>query len=474
MSKRPNVLIFFTDQQRRDTIHALGNERIVTPALDSLARESVVFDSCYTPAPVCVPARFSLYSGLYPAHTGCCNNNLNNAYTGEGFYARFTAAGYNSCSIGKMHHTDLYGKMGFARRITQEEMADPRDDYTRFLLDSPYRNVFDYNGMRSEMYYIPQISQLPAEVHPTQYVGNRSVEFINGCTGDKPFFLVSSYIHPHPPFAPPAPWNKMYRSVSQDPYMPEDPAEFETFMSDRFTLDKIGISRQDLTLLRNFYYACVSFVDYQIGRVLQALKEKGLYENTVIVFATDHGEMLGDFGTMGKRSMLDGAAHIPFMMRVPGVPAGHREKVCSLVDLAPTLLKLAGIDYDSRDYDGLDLFTEQDREFVYSQYGTGDKGAYMVASNRDKLVYSGPARRYFYFDTQPEDTNKYREGDPRIEAMKTLLEAYMASDLSENAFGTVDAVSGVNKLPYGPKRADHAMRRQEELARMPEGYEIDL
>ena len=82
--------------------------------------------------------------------------------------------------------------------------------------------------------------------------------------------------------------------------------------------DSIGVSRQDLSLLRNYYYACVSFVDYQISRMLQVLKDRGLYDNTIIVFSSDHGEMLGDFGTMGKRSMLEGAAHIPLMMKIPG------------------------------------------------------------------------------------------------------------------------------------------------------------
>lgn len=96
MANKPNILILFTDQQRRDTIHALGNERIVTPALDALARETVVFDKCFTPAPVCVPARFSMFSGQYPGRTGCCNNNGANVYPGAGIYNAFTEAGYNS------------------------------------------------------------------------------------------------------------------------------------------------------------------------------------------------------------------------------------------------------------------------------------------------------------------------------------------------------------------------------------------
>ena len=474
MSKQPNVLFLFTDQQRRDTIHALGNDRICTPALDEIAEQAVVFDNCFTPAPVCVPARFSLFSGQYPARSGCCNNNVSTVYEGEGFYDRFTKSGYQSCCVGKMHHEkDLYGLMGFEKRFTQEELSHPDDDYTKFIMNSPCKNVFDYNGMRSEMYYMPQISQLPMEYHPTQWVGDRSVEFIQACDPEKPMFLMSSFIHPHPPFAPPAPWNKMYRSVSEEPYMPENPEDFESFLSDRFTKDKIGISRQDLTLLRNYYYACISFVDYQIRRILDALKEKGMYEDTIIVFSTDHGEMLGDFGTMGKRSMLDGAVHIPFLMRVPEKEHERREDLCSLVDVAPTLLSLAGIDYDAGEFDGINLFGGAQHQEVYSQYSTGKTGTYMVAAKQDKLVYSGPCDQYFYFDCIPEDRNKYDEKNPRIQELKELLDAYRQSDVCTDGI-CGDGASGEKKMPYGPKRVDHAMRRAEEAARMPAGYPIDL
>lgn len=474
MNKNTNVLFIFTDQQRRDTIHALGNERIQTPALDEIAKRAVVFDKCFTPSPVCVPARFSMLSGQYPNRSGCCSNNASFTYNGEGFYSEFTKNGYQTCCVGKMHYEkDLYGSIGFEKRYTQEEFADPNDDYTKFLLNSPYKNVIDYNGMRSEMYYMPQIAQLPAEYHPTNWVGDRSVEFLETCDTDKPFFLMSSFIHPHPPFAPPAPWNKMYRTVSDDPYMPENPEEFKPFMSDRFGLESNGISRQMLSLLRNYYYSCISFVDYQIGRMLKVLKDRGLYENTIIVFTTDHGEMLGDFGTMGKRNMLDAAAHIPLLISIPGVEHCHRSDVCSLVDIAPTLLARAGIEYDRNEFDGIDLFSGERHTEVYSQYSTGNKGTYMVASESDKLVYSSPWDKYFYFDTVPEDTNKYSAENPRIKELQAKLEKYIANDICKDSTST-DANSGPSKFPYGPKRGDHLMRRADELALMPEGYTIDL
>ena len=468
--------MLFTDQQRWDTISALGNQEIQTPALDALSRESVVFTRCYTPSPVCIPARFSLFSGQYPGRCGCSNNNGGYRYGGEGFYHEFTRRGYRSCCIGKMHHAkDPYGPMGFEKRLVQEELSDPRDDYTRFLLGSPYKNVFDYNGMRSEMYYIPQISQLPAEFHPTQWVGDRSVEFIEECGGDRPFFLMASFIHPHPPFAPPSPWNKLYRAQGRPAYMPPNVEEFRDFLSDRFTCEKLGVSPQDLTLLKNYYYACVSFVDYQIGRILAALRERGMADDTVVVFTSDHGEMLGDFGTLGKRSMLDASVRVPLLIRLPGGEGTLREDVSSLVDLPPTLLRLAGLDYDGTEYDGLDLFSGAEREVVFSQYSTGPNGVYMAASSRDKLIYHRPSRRYYYYDTIPEETNRYRADDPRIQALQRQLERYMAADACDSAqSGSLDEVSGVSRLPYGPQRVDHRMRRQEELARMPQGYTLDL
>lgn len=476
MSNRPNFLFLFTDQQRFDTIHQLGCDRIQTPNLDALASSSVVFDKCYTPAPVSVPARFSMFSGQYCAHSGCCNNNGAHQYMGEGFYHMFTQAGYSTCCVGKMHHAkDLYGPMGFEKRFTQEELSQPQDDYTRFVMSSPYRSVFDYHGQRSEMYYIPQVSPLPIEYHPTQWVADRSLEFLEGVSADKPFFLMSSFVHPHPPFAPPAPWNKLYRTVSADPYMPDDPSEFTPFLSDRFTCEKIGISRQDLSLLRNSYYACISFVDHQIGRIVEALKKRGLYDNTVIVFSSDHGEMLGDFGTMGKRSMLDAASRVPLFVRVPGKAAQVRHDVCSLVDIAPTLLHCAGIACDESGFDGIDLFSSQRHDVVFSQYGTGRCGTYMAASNHDRLIYMASTDQFFYFDTIPEDTNKYDEASPRVRELKKQLLDHISSDCCDpSCASTADDVSGINRFPYGPKRADHLMRQAEERARIPVGYTIDL
>ena len=182
MTKAKRILLIMTDQQRWDTIHALGCKGAITPNLDQLTRECTVFEKCYTPSPVCAPARLSMYSRLYPGKHGSTNNSPDILYTGNGMYGMLSEAGYRTCSIGKMHFVrDRYDLHGLKERITQEELPDPSaDDYTKFLLETEYDYVIDYNGQRSEMYYIPQISQLPQKYHPTQWIGDKTVEFLEG------------------------------------------------------------------------------------------------------------------------------------------------------------------------------------------------------------------------------------------------------------------------------------------------------
>ncbi len=473
---KKNVLMIFTDQQRSDTIHALGNEHIITPALDAIANESVVFDHCYTPSPVCVPARLCMKAGQYCARTGNNNNNPTSAYNGDGFYKRFTDAGYNTCAIGKMHNSpELYDGMGFRKRITQEELSHPNDDYTKYICNSQYRYVFDYCGQRSDMYYIPQISQLPAEVHPTQWIGDRCVDFIQNANTDKePIFLVASFIHPHPPFAPPAPWNKMYRENVRTPFIPSDPDSYEDILRNKYTCDALGISPRRLEILNQYYYSCISFVDFQIGRIVSELKAKGIYDNTIIMFSSDHGDMMGDYCSMGKRTMLDAAAKIPFILRVPGLDHTVRRDPASLVDVAPTLLSACGINYDPADFDGVDLIANS-HDLVYSQYSNGTMGLYMVTNGEDKLIYSEVGKRYFYFDKLPDEIDKYDESNPRVIYLKERLDSYIASDVCtviENE--PKESPARQQKYSFYPALNDHVARIEEERARMPEGYPITV
>lgn len=493
-----HVLILLTDQQRKDTIGAYGDPLVQTPHLDALAKDSVVFDRCFTSSPVCVPARFSLFSGQYCNRSGSNNNNADHVYDGEGFYSRFTQAGYRSCCIGKMHHViDPYGLMGFTKRISQEELTHPDDDYSKFIREN-YPHVYDYHGMRSEMYYMPQISPLPAADHPTQWIGDHAVNYIDQLDPEEPMFLMASFIHPHPPFAVPAPWQKLFRDDPTPPYMPAQ-EDLETFrgMLSGTTCERLQISPQDMLRQKNFYHACVSFVDYQVGRIIDALKRKGIYDDTMIVFTSDHGDMMGDFGAVGKRTMMDAACNIPLIIHDPRQGSNRRYDACSIVDLVPTLLSYGEIPYDAAQFDGIDLFAtahpntdsldnasikiSQDSinelpskpRYVFSQYGCGPTGCYMVTDGTHKLVYQAANDTYYYFDSLPEVRNTYSMADPNAMEMKAILDAHRATDVNVTP-GAVRSIIPKKKHPHYPVRVDQPYTKALEAAEIPEEYHIDL
>jgi arylsulfatase A-like enzyme len=415
---RPNILLLFTDQQRADTIRATGNPVMRTPHLDRLVHEGTHFTSAYTASPVCVPARCSLITGQYPHQTGCADNSDPYPDDRPTFMQLLTEAGYRTHGIGKMHFTPASRAMrGFQTREHQEEgrARIEDDDYLMLLQEEGFGHVFDPMGVRGEMYYIPQPSQLPARLHPTNWVGDRAVEFLRGAGSEQPFLLWASFIHPHPPFTPPTPWNKLYRGPLMPlPKVPHQPESLQTYINryqNRYKYRDNGIDHNLLRVMRAHYYGCVSFIDYQIGRIVAALEETGQLDNTLILFTSDHGEFLGDYNCFGKRSMLDAAARIPMLVRWPGrfASGGSCGSPVSLVDVMPTFLSAADVAVPEG-LAGVDLAETAagqgaDRT-VYSQFQSRGEGIYMAANRRWKYFHSVPDRREYLLDRvqDPEET----------------------------------------------------------------------
>ena len=447
---RPNILLIFTDQQRFDTIHALGNPIIRTPNLDRLVREGVAFRSVYTPSPVCVPARCSMIYGLYPLRTGCAYNGDPMPEGRLSLMGALSEAGYRTHGIGKMHfRPDPQAMRGFQTREHSEEMRSrvEDDDYLRFLQAHGFDHVYDPMGPRGEMYYIPQPAQMPARLHNTDWVGERSVDFIRGADGNQPFFLFASFIHPHPPFSPPTPWNKLYwASLMPLPKLPLQYEALQTYMNrhqNRYKYRDNGIDYNLLRTMKAYYNACISFIDFQIGKMLAALEDAGLLANTLILFTSDHGEFLGDYGCFGKRSMLDAAARIPLIVRYPErFPAGTECQLpASLVDVMPTLLSAAGAGADPSKLSGLDLAglaaagpnSPYAQRTVYSQFQHQGMGVHMASNRRWKYFYSAPDRQEYLFDRleDPEETRN-RAGlsfsADRLREMREGLFAYYRSE----------------------------------------------
>jgi len=445
MGKQPNILFIFTDQQRADTLGVL-NPVMRTPTMDRLCAEGTTFTHAHTPVPVCVPARCSLIFGQYAHKTDCYENSFAMPeVTAERptFMALLTEAGYRTHAVGKMHFTpDRHALRGLQSRDFSEEgvRQASEDAYVSWLHESGYGHIQDPNGVRGEMYYIPQPAQMPAEAHNSHWVADRSLDFLRSRDRTQPFFLWTSFIDPHPPFCPPVPWNKLYRAPSMPlPKRPPDMENLWTYINrvqNRYKYRDAGIDDNLMRVMRAYYYATVSFIDYNVGRILHYLEETGELEDTLIVWSSDHGEHLGDYDCFGKRTFLKSAANVPLIVRYPErFEVGQRvDSPASLVDVMPTFLAAAGIDTRGLDVDGLDLAElardPGTRQVVYGQYQRGNKASYMALTRRWKYIYAASDNREFLFDllVDPDETRNRAETLGYLEqtrAMREMLVGYL-------------------------------------------------
>ncbi|MBI2300496.1 MAG: sulfatase-like hydrolase/transferase [Armatimonadetes bacterium] len=485
---RPNILLLFTDQQRHDTIHALGNPLLRTPTFDRLAREGTAFTSAYTPSPVCVSARCSLVTGQPPHRTGC-DDNMPMPTGMPSFMDCLSAAGYQCHGIGKMHFTPQSTRLwGFASRVFSEEGFGGGDAFVEHLRAHGYDHVFDPHGVRSEMYYVPQPSQLPERLHHTAWLADRAIEFLHGRDRSRPFCLWASWIKPHPPFENPTPWNKLYRAAEMPlPKRPPDCHELWTWQNrhqNRYKWRDHGIDDNLLRCLRAAYFGCVSLIDRHVGRVLDALEAAGELDNTLVVLTSDHGEHLGDYDCFGKRSFLDTAARIPLLASWPGqLAAGGRcDAPATLLDLAPTFCAAAECAPPAGDLPGVDLRElaagRSGRDIVYGQHQHDGLATYAATTREWKYIYSVPDRREYLFDRahDPQETRN-RASNPlcrtACRAMRERLVGYFRAE------GYERALDGDGWREFDPPRgfadADDELLHQDpapsvDFAGLPEGY----
>ncbi|GAA1503843.1 arylsulfatase A-like enzyme [Agromyces terreus] len=469
---RPNVLIIFADQLRADALGCYGNTIVATPALDSLARQGTVFDSAYTPSPVCVPSRSAFITGLEPQHGDCFENEMPTA-SASTFMDDLTAAGYRTHGIGKMHFTpDITALRGFQSREIGEEFGTAEtDDYLRFVEEHGFEFVEHPHGLRDEMYYVPQLSPVPEHLHHSHWVADRSVAFLESHAGGAgepgaaddgtPFLLWSSFIAPHPPFAPPSPWHRRFEpSTMPDPFVPQGSESLETIynrLQNRYKYRDGGHDRRLEQLRTAYYYASVSYLDTQVARILAALDASGERENTIVVVTADHGEFLGDYGFYGKRSFLDAAARVPLIISGPGFEAERMPHPVSLVDVRATLLEATGTAGDPRD--GRSVLAGDEPGPVYGQYQQGDAGLYAVITEEWKYIWSAFDRREFLLDRvrDPRESANLAYNPRRrdtLVAMRDLARTHFA-DLADADFDT--ASSNVS-LRLGMRPDDETLR----------------
>lgn len=353
--ERPDIILIMTDQQRADALGCAGNGSIITPHLDSLAADGYLFTNAYTSAPSSTPARAGLLTGMTPWHHGMLGyGNVAEYYRYE-MPQMLRDCGYFTLGIGKMHWAPQNALHGFHYTILDESgrIESPyfRSDYRKWFAShaggqDPDKTGLGWNDHGASEY------KLDENLHPTVWTGNEAVAAIESYSGEEPIFLKVSFARPHSPYDPPrrvldmydgieipAPakgeWSKDIGKNITDPDAVPD-AAFAQF-GDSYSVNT-----------RKHYYAAVTFIDEQVGRIVDALKAAGRYDNALIVFVSDHGDMMGDHNHWRKTYAYEGSSAIPFIVKLPQDCVAVKEKgscieqPVELRDVLPTFLTAAG------------------------------------------------------------------------------------------------------------------------------------
>ncbi|HUU53698.1 MAG TPA: arylsulfatase [Armatimonadota bacterium] len=350
---QPNILLLMSDQWRGDALGANGNDTVHTPHIDSLAADGVAFRAAYSSTPSCTPARAGLLTGLAPWHHGMLGyGNVNEHYTVE-LPQALRDAGYDTFGIGKMHWTPQRALHGFHGTLLDEsgrvESPGFVSDYRQWFAQvsggaDPDATGIDWNGYEAKPYVHPE------SWHPTAWTGQTALDLIDRHTGDAPFFLKVSFARPHSPYEPPQRFWDLHDDASMPPPVigswaarhaaVDHPIPIDTWHGD------LGLAQAKRS--RRGYYGSIAFIDDQIGRLLQALRDRGIDDNTLILFTSDHGDMLGDHHLWRKTYPYEGSVRIPMVLRWPtsmGMDDRRGQTLDSPVelrDLLPTFLDAAG------------------------------------------------------------------------------------------------------------------------------------
>ncbi len=440
-NQKPNIVFFFTDDQRFDTIHALGNADVQTPTLDRLVAEGTTFTHAHIPGgtsgAICMPSRAMLHTGRTLFHLEGAGQGIpaDHVMLGE----HLQAHGYRTWGTGKWHN----GPASFARSFSDGAEIffggmddhwnvpafdyDPTGNYDSVLPQCP-------DAFRSNALKIRKGDHVRAGKHSSELFAEGAIDWLTQCDSDDPFFMYLSFMAPHDPRTMPQAYLDMYD--------PEDVPLPENFMGGH-PFDNGDLKVRD-EVLEEFprdpdkvrrhiaeYYAMITHLDAQMGRVLDALTASKKADNTIVVFAGDNGLAVGQHGLLGKQNMYEHSVRVPLIFAGPGVPAGERRSAyVYLLDIFPTLCALIGVDTPSS-VEGASLVSAMEdgdvqvRETLFAAYRGFQR---MVKDERFKLIeYAVNGRRttqLFDLETDPLELHNLADDEAhagRLNALRATL-----------------------------------------------------
>ena len=448
---RPNVLLLFSDQHNAGVMGCEGHKTVRTPHLDALAGQGVRFSRAYCPDGICVPSRTAMFTGLYPRTTGVLYNadappEPSGLLT---LHKLLRSNGYRTGCFGKMHLPRGLREGGWDNSATTiSPKQDPTDenywDWVR-KRGQYESHVRDFTGSHAAP-LMAHVSQTRPENRTTAYAAGKTVEFLRRCkqggpsTGSgqaKPFFCWCSFIYPHQPYTPLPRWAGLYDvdKIALPANLSEPvehlPPALRNWRQNTTPPWNCATAAKDHAIYRRYvayYYALVSEIDHHIGAVLAELKRLGLADNTIVIYASDHGDFVAAHGMVEKcavgHNVYEDTLRVPLIFRWPGriKAAAVRDDLVSLIDLYPTILDLTGVSRPAkaRKLDGVSLARmlrsgkprggEPLREYVVSE----NWSQIAVIGRRYKLgVWQDPGTRYARWDFRRHGPMLFdRQADP--------------------------------------------------------------
>ncbi len=463
--ERPNILLIMADQMRPDSLGCYGNDVVMTPNIDGLARGGVTFDNCYVQNPLCCPSRYSILTGRYPH----CHGVLSNWYgprPGETSFAhQLSRVGYHTGAIGKMHLTPWHAAFGFGGRIIAESKfhVDCPDDYERFLnLHGTSRTeLYDFGSEEYIQNCTAVRSKVPQELHIDSFVGRANCEYLE--SAKEPYCLFTSFPGPHNPYDPPSPYDELFidkslpkRNMGKDE-VKSKPKEAYNYINNRlrwpFRTDEL--TDEQIHLTKAYYYSNNTLIDDWIGQMMEVLRREGLYEKTVVIFTSDHGDMLGDHGLVYKQCFYEQSVRAPLIIHAPErFQPGRSSALVESIDLFNTICQLGGA-WPGEGRQGRSLIPLLENRQRRSEHRTAafseNYFGRMVRHGNQKMVYY-PGRPYgelYDLDDDPDEQhNLWDEPDAR-DVKRTLKDL-----LLEWSFTSEDPLP----LPVRPDHYDGSPR----------------
>ena len=466
---RPNIVFVITDQQRFDTIAALGADHMETPNLDRLVEEGVSFTDCHVTAPSCAPSRASLFTGHYPHTTGIYRNGdrWTRSWVGD-----LAESGYYTVNVGKMHTAPYDADAGFHERYPVENKdrylgsvpaGDPPLPGEKFYLDEWDRALQARGLVKQQREFYRQWDDyedrmgafewdLPADAHPDVFVGDFAARWLDHMPRlDRPLFMEVGFPGPHPPFDPTSEYAEEY--LEKDLPLPEvseadlagQPAPLKALREHNEAVDHdslahdVDASDERRHRQRAYYYANVAMIDEKVGDLMDALEANG-YDDTVVIFTSDHGEALGEHGHVQKWTMYDAVTRVPTVVWSPGrFEADTVSDLVSLFDLGPTVLDIADAPIDdAMEAESLvpALAGDDDwrgREQVFAEHardGILRETAFMTMVRTEdwKLVHfvDHDEGQLFDLNADPEETENLWDDPDARDAKRDLLDRLLA------------------------------------------------